>query len=287
MANLLEFEAIKKFIATLGKDIEGYFGKDKAALVYLKPDGVWYAEGLYQWLKKKKKNVTITSMEDDGEGLEEEKIQGRKVLIVLNESFSGKAHKRSIEAIRTRKERLNIKGIKLATYRDRPGTADFSVDRYSAETIWHMDEVDALDLKIMQILAQDGRTSMSAMAKKTNLSAVAVKNRIDRLLRQKIFKIQGVLNIDRFYNMSAHIQIEADEKTVDELIEKLEQHHEVYHIAKKVSGKYNLLVGMVATNLESVEDFVEREIRTIPGVRNLGVFLGSLPILPKTFFPRL
>lgn len=287
MKDLLQFDPIKIFINTLGKDIEKYFGADKGALVYLKPDGVWYAEGLHQWFGKKKKDVTITSMEDNGEGLQEEKVRGRKVLIVINESFSGKAYKRSMEAMRAHKERLRIMGIKFAAYRDRPGTADFSVDRYSAEAIWQMEEIDALDLKIMQMLAGDGRMSMSTIAQKTKLSAVAVKNRIDRLLKEKIFRIMGVLNIEQLYTMSAHIQIEADEQTIERLVERFQQHQAVYHLARKISGRYNLLVGILANNLDSIEEFVEQEVRKVPGIKQIDVYLGEPPLLPKTFSPQL
>jgi len=283
--DLLQFEPIKIFIKTLGKDIEKYFGADKGALVYLKPDGVWYARGLYQWLKKKKRDITITSMEDGGDGLEEEKVRGRKVLIVINESFSGKAYKRSMEAMRAYRGQLKIKGIKFAAYRDRPGTADFAVDRYSTEAIWRTEEIDALDLKIMQMLAEDGRMSMSAIAQQTNLSAVAVKNRIDRLLKEKVFRIVGVLNIDQFYTMSAHIQIEADQQAIERLVERFQQHQAVYHLARKISGRYNLLVGSLVNNLDSIEEFVEQEVRKVPGIKQVDVYLGEPPLLPTTFSP--
>ena len=82
----------------MGKDIEKYFGKDKGALIYLKPNGVWYAQGLYEWLtKEKKKDIIISTMEDDGTGLEAAKLRGRKVLIVDADVVTGKAYKRSME----------------------------------------------------------------------------------------------------------------------------------------------------------------------------------------------
>src|SRR3989344_2451714 len=147
---ILEYEPIKKFISTVGKDIEKYVGKDKVALLYLQPNGVWYAEGLREWLvQEKKKDVTISPGEDDGRGLQEEKVRGRKVLIVDADIVTGKAYKRCVEGLRLRKKELALQDIKFATYIDRVGLADFFVWKYSPESIWHFDEINVLDLKII------------------------------------------------------------------------------------------------------------------------------------------
>ena len=280
--SIFDFEPVQTFLKVLGKDIEQYFGAEKGALVYLKPDGVWYAEALYQWLKGKKKDITISSMEDDGTDLEEGKVRDRKVLIVVNESFTGKAHKRSTEAMRARKGHLNIKAIKFAAYRDRPGTADFAVDQYSAEMIWRKGDIDALDLKIIKLLEQDGRSSLSSIAGKTNLSSVAVKNRVERLLGRKILKVQGALNMDRFYSFVAHLHIEADDEAIHNLIERLEKFQEVYQMVRMVGG-VKLLVCILVQNLENVDEFIEREIRPVSRVKDIRVEIGELPVLPKTF----
>jgi len=91
MTNLLEFESIKKFIDILGKDIKEYFGKDDAVILCLRPEGMFYGEALVQWLKQKKKtNVNLVSMEDDGADLDGRAVRGRKVLIVNNDIVTGK-----------------------------------------------------------------------------------------------------------------------------------------------------------------------------------------------------
>ncbi|MCH8070221.1 MAG: hypothetical protein IID16_13295, partial [Candidatus Marinimicrobia bacterium] len=62
---------------------------------------------------------------------------------------------------------------------------------------------------------------MAEIGKKINLSSVSVKNRVDKLVKAKILRVQGALNIDQFYTMSAQIQIEADSKTISQLEENL------------------------------------------------------------------
>lgn len=285
MKNLLDLEPIQKFIRTIGKDVEKYLGEDPACIIYLRPDGTFYGVALYEWLSRKKKNLTLTTMEDSGKGLDEQKVKGRKVLIVDNDIVTGKGYKRSMEAMRQWKERLEIKDIKFATLMDRVGLADFSVGEYSSGALWQLEQVDAIDLKIIDYLSQDGRASFADIGKGVKLSSVAVKNRVDRLLQGGILRVKGELNINRFYAISAGIQIEAAPKTVQSLIEKFEKRPEVYHIAKR-SGTYNLTVGILAQNIEGIEDFVDNEIRPLQGVKTVEIVVGELPVAPKTFLPQ-
>ena len=284
MKNLLELEPIQKFIKTVGKDVVKYLGEDPSCIVYLKPDGTFYGVALCEWLLRKKKNLTLTTMEDDGKGLDESKVKGRKVLIVDNDIITGQGYKRSMEAMRERKERLHIQDIKFATLMDRVGLADFSVGEYSSGVLWQVEQMDAIDLAIIKHLSQDGRASFADIGKEVKLSSVAIKNRVDRLLSGGILRVRGELNINRFYVISAGIQIEAAPKTAQDLVKKFQERPEVYHIAKR-SGRYNLAVGVLAQDIEGLESFVDKEIRMLQGVRQVEVVVGELPVVPKTFIP--
>ena len=287
MTDLLGFEPIKKFIDTIGKDIEKYFGKDNASILCLRPDGIFYGEALVQWLKERKKtNVVVATMEDDGADLTEDLVRGRKVLIVNNDIITGKSYKRSTDALRVKKKEWGVKDVKFATFYDRVGVADFAVAKYSAEAIWSFAELDAIDLKILQCLAEDGRAALADVGKKVNLSSVAVKNRLDKLLQEKVVRIEAALNVDQFYTMCAQIYVETDEETVERLIEKFEKRQEVYHLVR-VTGTYNLLIGVLGSKWQSVQDFIETEIRPIPSVRKIFISTGTVPILPKTISPQL
>ena len=286
MTELLEFGPIKKFIETNGKGIQEYFGKHDAAIISLRPDGLFYGEALHEWLQKKgKKNVVFTSMEDDAVDLDGDVIRGRKVLIVNNDVVTGKSYKRSTEALRVKKKEWGIKDIKFAAYYDRIGFADFSVDKYSAEAIWHFEDIDAVDVKIIQSLARNGREVLAEIGKKTGLSSVTIKNRLDRLLQERVIKIEARLSAEQFYRMSAAIYLEADEKTVERLIEKFEGRQEVFLLVH-VTGTYNLLIGVLGYAWKSIEEFVEKDVRSEAGVKKLSLTAGEVPILPKTIPPK-
>ena len=285
MKDLLNLDPIQAFLKTTGEGIKKYFGSDDGCIVYLRPDGTFYGTALHQWLSKKRKNLLLTSMEDDGQDLDESKVKNRKVLIVDNDIVTGKGYKRAMEAMRLKKKRLNIKDVKFAAFSDRVGLADFSVDKYSAEAVWRLSELDALDLKIIQHLSQNGREALADIGKKVHLSSVAVKNRLDKLLKEKVIRIEARLNLDQFFTMSAQVYVEGDRKTIDALIEKFEKHQEVYALVR-VTGIYNLFVGITTHNWQSVEEFIESEIRVLPGVKKIFITTGDIPILPKTIPPQ-
>lgn len=288
MNTLRSLEPIKKFIEATGEKVARYFGKDNACIIYLCPDGAFYGIALHDWLqeKKKKKNLTLATMKDDGEGLDEKIVKGRKVLLVDNDIISGKGYKRSLEALRLRKKKLGIKDIKFAVYSDRLGLADFSVNRYSAETIWRLDIIDALDLKIIKHLILNGRAVFADIGEKVNLSAVAVSNRVEKLIREKALKIQGGLVIDQFYTMSAHVQIEAEPNVLEKIVENLKHSPEVCRLVK-MSGKQAINVDILIRSLTQVEGFLSNKIHVVSGIKKIDVSIGELPIVPKIYFPEL
>lgn len=283
-STLLNLKPIQKFVAGIGKDVKRYFGGNKGCIVGLGDDGFIYGLGLFQWLNKK--NITFTSMDDGAKGLEENKVKGRKILIVDNDIISGKSYKRAMEAMREKKDRLNLKDIKFAVLCDRTGLADFSIEGYSAYAPWSLERLDGLDLKIIQELSEDGRRSFVEIAKGSGLSPVAIKNRVERLINDEVLKVKGLLNMEKVYSVSAHIEVEADHKTISKLIEKFEKSPLVYHLVR-TSGRYNLMISIAAPNLESIENFIAKEIRLEPGVRHIEINVGELPIIPKVWSPKI
>ena len=281
----LSLKPIQKFIRGIGKDILKYFGKEKGSIIGLEDDGVFYAEGLYYWLFKKKKDVIFTVMDDYGKGLEEEKVRARKVLLVDNDIITGKAYRTVMKFMREQKERLKIKDIKFAVLCDRMKMADFSVEDYPAPSSWSLKALDEIDLKIVKTLCQDGRERFVEVAKQTGLTAVGVKNRVEKLIEQGVLKIHGLLNTEKFYSVSANIGIEASPEVISKLVKKFENCPLVYSLVKVSSGDHNLIIEILAPTIERVNDFVGKQIRSESKIRNIHVNFGELPIVPKGHLP--
>ena len=282
---LFNFKPIKKFIKGVGKDIERYFGKDKGCIIGLEDDGVFYAEGLYYWLSKKRKNITFTIMDDYGRGLEEDKVKGRKVLLIDNDIVTGKAYRIVMAFLRARKERFKIKDIKFAVLCDRMKMADFSVEDYPAPSFWSLKDLDEIDLKIIKALCQDGRKRFVDIAKRTGLTPVGVKNRVEKLIKHNMVSFHSLLNADKFYSVSASIGIDAPPDVISKLIKKFENCPLVYNLVRVSSGQHNLIVGILASSLERVNDLVRKQIRPEPKIQNIHVSFGDLPLLPRGHLP--
>ncbi len=276
----LELKPIQKFVTGLGQDIKKYIGKDTVCIIGLGDDGVFYGKGLYQWLLKEGKKADITFMDDDGKGLEENKLKGRKVLIVDNDIITGKSHRKTMNMMREKKNRLQIKDIKFAVLCDRTGQADFAIEGYPAPISWKLKDLDETDLEIIQSLSKGGRTHFVEIAKRTGLTSAGVKNRVEKLIKNRILEIKGLINIEKFYTMSASIGIEGDPKTISRLVKKFENCPLVYHL-DKVSGIHNLVVGIVAPDPERIEYFIDKQIRSEHGIQHVEVNIGGLPIIPK------
>jgi len=278
---LLGFKPIKKFINGIEQEVKKYFGKNKGCIIGLEDDGVFYAEGLYRWLSQKNKKITFTTMDDNGKGLEEDKVEGRKVLLVDNDIVTGKAYRTVMDLMRRKRKKLKLKDIKFAVLCDRIKVADFSVEDYPAPRFWNLKDLDKIDLEIIKTLSQDGKKSFVKIAKETGLTPVGAKNRVEKLIERDILKIQGLLNIKKFYSVTATIGIEASPDVVSKLIRRFENCPLVYNLVKISSGHHNLIIDILASDLERINDFITKQIRPESGIRYIEVDLGELPIVPK------
>lgn len=279
---LLALKPIKKFIDGVGKEIEEYFGKDEGCIIGLEDDGVFYGEGLYLWLSQKNKKVTFFTMDDYGKGFEEGKVRGRKVLIVDNDVVTGKAYRVVMAFMRKKKDSLKIKDIKFAALCDRMRVADFSVEDYPVPSSLSLKALDDVDLEIIRALSQNGRERLVDIAKKTGLTPVGVGDRVKKLIEQDMLTIQGRLNIEKFYSVSATIGIEAPSAVVSKLIKKFESCPLVYNLVRFPSGHHqNLIIGLVAPDLKRINDLIVKQLRSEPGIRNIEVDIGELPTVPK------
>jgi Lrp/AsnC family leucine-responsive transcriptional regulator len=276
LPNILKYESIQKFIQGIKDEVLEYVDKDKLCVIGLGENGVFYGEGMYHWLKNRGLDVNFTTINDEGEGLEENKIKNRKILMVDSHIITGTCYQRALRIVRSKQKKLKVKDIKCAVMHDLRGFADFVAERYLSPIV----KLDKIDLEIIKILSEEGRKSFTEIAKKIGLTPVGTKNRIDRLFREGILSLKGLINLEKFYSVSANIGISADNLTCERLMEKLKQNPLVYNLMK-VSGNKSLIIDIVAPNLQIIEEFLDQEIRSEPRINFIEVNTGGLPILPK------
>lgn len=278
---LLSYKPIQRFVDGVGAGILKYIGKDKACVIGLGDDGVFYGEGMYAWLKKKGAAVVFATMDYDCSGLDESKVSGRKILVVDNDIITGTAYRDVMGIMGERQKALGFRDIKYAVLCDRTKLADFAVEGYTTTAGSEIVRLDSTDFKILHILAKDGRVSFAEIAAENGLTVSGAKKRMEKLIRDKVVEVRGRINIDKFYSVSALVSLEVSPNKAAGLITKLRKSQMVY-LLLKVYDRSNLLVGLVGSNLAQINEFVEKNIGDDPAVRGVSVRIAEVPLLPQS-----
>ena len=128
--------------------------------------------------------------------------------------------------------------------------------------------LDETDRKVLELLARDGRASYAEIGLLVNLSATAVKRRVDRLQERGVVRGFTVL-LDPGtleWRTEAFVEVYCRERTSpEEILATLRQFPEVV-AAWTVTGEADALVHLRAADTGHLEAVIER-IRKEPGVQ--------------------
>lgn len=119
--------------------------------------------------------------------------------------------------------------------------------------------IDKIDHKIIQTLLTNGRASFSAIAKDVSLTDVAIKKRVDRLVRKGIVNsISADLNLKSLgYENPIFIQIRTEMSKNKEIIKRLKELDYIIEL-NQILGEYNLFAKLIVPDLDSAEKFISR-----------------------------
>lgn len=137
-------------------------------------------------------------------------------------------------------------------------------------------KLDATDIRILEILQEDGRITTKALADHLNLSTTPVFERVKRLEREGIINQYVALLDNRKLELmlTAFISISLTKHSrsyLEKFVNEVSQYPEVmecYHIA----GNFDFLLKVVVKNMERYEAFVLTKLSTIA---NLGQVQSS------------
>ena len=137
-------------------------------------------------------------------------------------------------------------------------------------------KLDATDIKILEILQQDGRITTKALADQLNLTTTPVFERVKRLEKDGVIKKYVALVDNRKLDLSltAFISISLTKHSrtyLEKFVTEVNQYPEVmecYHIA----GNFDFLMKIVVKNMEKYESFILTKLSTIA---NLGQVQSS------------
>ncbi|HDM22913.1 MAG TPA: AsnC family transcriptional regulator [Methanomicrobia archaeon] len=136
-------------------------------------------------------------------------------------------------------------------------------------------KLDEIDRKILSILKEDGRISLTELGEKIGMSHVGVKKRLDKLY--DVIKVSPVINLEDLKFRVILVSIETQNyENQKEIIEKFKNCPRILFILK-TTGEYNTLIGMIAEN-KDVEESIKGScsIRTLERIRRSEVEIGEL-----------
>lgn len=127
---------------------------------------------------------------------------------------------------------------------------------------------DKIDIKIVNILLDDGRTPASEIARRIgDISERAVRYRIDRMVDAGIIQISAVAKPQAFgLTTIADIWLEVESDRILEVAKKMAAFDNVSYVACGI-GESDVSIQMVAKDTAEIYQFITDVVRKVPGVR--------------------
>jgi Lrp/AsnC family transcriptional regulator, regulator for asnA, asnC and gidA len=131
-----------------------------------------------------------------------------------------------------------------------------------------MYEFDKADIKIVNLLLEDGRMSASEIARRMgNISERAVRYRIDRMVDEGIIQVSAVAKPQAFgLTTIADVWLEVESDRILEVAKKVAEFDNVSYVACGI-GETDVSIQVVAKDTAEIYHFVTEVIRKVPGVR--------------------
>ena len=137
-----------------------------------------------------------------------------------------------------------------------------------------MHKFDELDMKIITELARDGNISVPNLSKKLGINTSVLYSRIKRLLKKKLIKKFTIIVDESLIGIGvrATMGINRDPKLKDQIHKSLMKTPEVVAISE-VTGRFDILITLRATNLEELHTVAIEKIGKIEGIQNTETFV--------------
>lgn len=137
------------------------------------------------------------------------------------------------------------------------------------------------DRKLINILQNDGRISLSNLGQILGVSHVAVRRRLQRLIKNGYVRVSAQLSLSKLRLRYALIMLECKNRQAEErIIRRFKDCPRMIFLSRNVGG--SLLAVMIAEEMSVLESIAsECAIRTDDGVRRSDLIVGSEIVYPS------
>jgi len=126
---------------------------------------------------------------------------------------------------------------------------------------------DEVDKKLLKELTENGRISYVELSEKVNLSRVAVKGRIDNLIKEGVIeKFSAIINSEKIgKNVSAFFDIDVTPMKLQTVAHSLADHPNVASVYQ-MTGPSTLHMHVLVEDFNQLEIFINNELYSVNGV---------------------
>ena len=146
-----------------------------------------------------------------------------------------------------------------------------------------MYEIDKIDVKIVNILLEDGRISASQIARQLGrISERAVRYSIEKMINEGVIQISAVVRPQAFgLTTVADVWLEVDSDQILEVAKKMAEYDNVSYVACGI-GETDVSIQVLARDTAEIYRFVTEVVRKTPGVRKTTTSI--VPIILKDVY---
>ncbi len=135
-----------------------------------------------------------------------------------------------------------------------------------------MKDLDSVDMKILKMLIEDGKTTLNEIADEVGLSTSGVRRRINILEDNDVLKgYTAKVNPEKAgYDVAAFLNIDVKSSEVRRVAGILKRCSGVCEI-HKTTGNHGLIAKVRAKDRGTISEFVEDRVSTYEGVKDVDI----------------
>jgi len=130
--------------------------------------------------------------------------------------------------------------------------------------------IDHINQKLLELLSENSRISYAEMARQTHLSRVAVRERINNMVKKGIIsEFTTVVSANRIgFPLSVFLEVEVEPRMLYHVAERLGAQDRV-KIVYQMTGSTALHVHAFLEDSDALATFLQNQVYTIEGVNNV------------------
>ncbi len=126
--------------------------------------------------------------------------------------------------------------------------------------------IDLLDSQIIGFLQKDGRMPYNQIARELGVSETTIRNRVQRLLDEKVIQIVAVGDpLKLGFGIAGTFKIQINPKQVNEVLQELRKIKEIWYIAL-ATGSENIDTEFNTRSLEDLRVLIYERLNKIDGI---------------------